>query len=50
MIMGMQSVWVMGDYAEVAAIPPEDVGGYLTYGGDAVGNATKAPRVLHQFG
>ena len=43
MIMGMQSVWVMGDYNQIAKIPEPYVSGYLTFGGSAYGNATSAP-------
>lgn len=50
MIMGMQSVWVMGDYEQIASIPHYDAAGYLQYGGNANGNETYAPRVVHYFG
>ena len=33
MIMGMQTVWVMGDTADILKLPKPQVEGYLTYGG-----------------
>ncbi|KAK4497632.1 hypothetical protein PRZ48_010285 [Zasmidium cellare] len=50
MIMGMQSVWVMGDFAQVANVPPTDIQDYLVYGGDVNGNDTHPPRVVHYWG
>ena len=52
MIMGMQTVWVMGDYEQIVAndVGVDDVQGYLTYGGDVYGNATSWPLVPHWFG
>ena len=50
MIMGMQTVWVMGDYKQITSIPHSDAAGYLHYGGNAVGNASYAPTVAHFFG
>lgn len=47
--MGMQSVWVMGDYEQITRIPLPDVEGYLTVGSDAHGNATHAPVCVHQY-
>ncbi|KAF6824932.1 l-ascorbate oxidase [Colletotrichum musicola] len=49
MVMGMQSVWVMGDYQDITGIPFADVAGYLEFGGNATGNATSAPTVIHFF-
>lgn len=49
MAMGMQSVWVMGDYEQIARIPHYDAAGYLEYGGSAYGNETFAPSYVHQF-
>ncbi|KAK1986938.1 L-ascorbate oxidase [Colletotrichum cereale] len=49
MVMGMQSVWVMGDYQDITGIPAVDASGYMQYGGNAVGNATFAPSVVHFF-
>ena len=52
MLMGMQTVWVFGDEADLLpgsgeGVSPVDVSGYLTYGGDVVGNASHAPSVVH---
>ncbi|OLN85232.1 L-ascorbate oxidase [Colletotrichum chlorophyti] len=49
MVMGMQSVWVMGDYEDITNIPVNDAAGYLAYGGSVNGNATFAPNVVHFF-
>lgn len=50
MLMGMQSVWVMGDYAQITGIPLADAEGYLSWGGSVTGNETWDPRVVHYFG
>jgi len=50
MIMGMQTVWVMGAYDQTAVIPHYDAAGYLDFGGSAYGNETFAPSYVHQFG
>ncbi|KAK5738572.1 hypothetical protein LTR17_005908 [Elasticomyces elasticus] len=47
MAMGMQSVWVFGDYEEIARIPHYDAVGYLEFGGSAYGFT---PSYVHQFG
>lgn len=47
MVMGMQTVWVFGDAEQVMALPKAAVEGYLTYGGDAYGNSSHAPDVVH---
>jgi hypothetical protein len=50
MIMGMQSVWVMGNASEIThGTTPDLVQGYLTYGGDAYGNSTHDPLVNHYY-
>ncbi|KAK2596609.1 hypothetical protein QQS21_006285 [Conoideocrella luteorostrata] len=49
MIMGMQTVWIMGNASEITKSPPSYVSGYLEYGGDAYGNRTHDPVVLHYF-
>ncbi|KAL3474868.1 L-ascorbate oxidase [Aspergillus californicus] len=50
MIMGMQSVWVIGNASEITrGRAPRLVQGYLTYGGDAYGNASYDPLVTHYF-
>ncbi|KJZ71745.1 hypothetical protein HIM_08887 [Hirsutella minnesotensis 3608] len=47
MVSGMQTVWVHGDGKDLLKAPRPDVAGYLEYGGDAYGNVSHAPRVLH---
>nr|OQO17797.1 hypothetical protein B0A51_14873 [Rachicladosporium sp. CCFEE 5018] len=49
MIMGMQTVWVMGDYEQIASIQHYDAAGYLEYGGSAYGNDSFTPSCAHQF-
>ncbi|KAB5585191.1 putative multi-copper oxidase [Coniochaeta sp. 2T2.1] len=58
MTMGMQTVWVMGDAAQIQAkIVPADgyltngtnVEAYTTYGGEAYGNSTWDPKVISWF-
>ncbi|KAF2092143.1 multicopper oxidase [Saccharata proteae CBS 121410] len=50
MVMGMQSVWIMGDYEDIIRIPHYAAAGYLEYGGSAYGNESWSPHVVHQFG
>ena len=50
MAMGMQSVWVMGDYEQIARIPHYAAAGYLEYGGSAYGNETYDPLVVSYYG
>ena len=48
MIMGMQTVWVMGNESEVLRMAgTPEVEGYLTFGGSVVGNETHWPEVVH---
>lgn len=48
MLMGMQTIWVMGNSSEVLGrVPTPEVEGYLTYGGDVFGNETHYPNVVH---
>lgn len=49
MIMGMQTVWVMGNAAEITRHTEPFVKGYLEYGGSAYGNASYDPLVYHYF-
>ncbi|TLD05506.1 uncharacterized protein PgNI_09088 [Pyricularia grisea] len=51
MMMGMQTVWVLGTAAEILKKFPSTpyVNGYLTFGGNAYGNATYDPLVMHHF-
>lgn len=47
MLMGMQTVWVMGNETELLdKVPRPEVEGYLTYGGNVYGNATHWPEVV----
>jgi L-ascorbate oxidase len=50
MAMGMQSVWVMGDYEDIVRSDVPDVSGYFTFGGSVYGNDSYAPWVPHQLG
>lgn len=45
---GMQTVWVMGNETEVLGqVPaPDDVEGYLSYGGNVYGNESHWPQVV----
>lgn len=47
MMQGMQTVWVHGDAVDLLSVGRPDVDGYLEYGGDAYGNSSYDPRVLH---
>ncbi|ETS84437.1 hypothetical protein PFICI_02462 [Pestalotiopsis fici W106-1] len=49
MIMGMQTVWVMGNASEITVNSEPYVKGYLDYGGSAYGNASYDPLVYHHF-
>ncbi|KAJ4377382.1 hypothetical protein N0V83_000207 [Neocucurbitaria cava] len=49
MLMGMQSVWVMGDYADIARIPYSGAEGYLQYGGSAYGGDNISSLVYHNW-
>lgn len=50
MIVGMQSVWVMGNASQITHGTSADlVSGYLTYGGNAYGNSSYDPLVNHYF-
>lgn len=50
MVLGMQTVWVMGNASEIThGTSPGLVAGYLTFGGDAYGNATYDPFVPHYY-
>lgn len=47
MIMGMQTVWVMGNATEILSVPVDDVEGYLVYGGSVYGNESFDPMPVH---
>jgi hypothetical protein len=49
MIMGMPTVWVMGNASEITSKSQPYVEGYLKFGGNAYGNASFDPLVLHYF-
>ena len=50
MILGMQSVWIMGNSSQITrGVPTDLVEGYLTYGGNVYGNSTYDPLVTHFF-
>ncbi|KAH5431090.1 hypothetical protein HBI23_230910 [Parastagonospora nodorum] len=49
MIMGMQSVWIMGDYEDIATIPYSGAEGYLEFGGTAYGGQDITPVVNHNW-
>ncbi|KAL6711560.1 hypothetical protein ACN47E_004494 [Coniothyrium glycines] len=49
MIMGMQSVWIMGDYEDIVKIPYSGAEGYLEFGGNAYGGQDITPSVWHEF-
>lgn len=50
MIMGMRTVWVIGNGTQIRVDAPEPyVQGYLYYGGSAYGNASYDPLVNHYF-
>lgn len=48
MLMGMQTMWVMGNASEILRnVPTPMVQGYLTYGGDVYGNSSHWPTMVH---
>jgi L-ascorbate oxidase len=49
MIMGMQSVWIMGDYEDIARIPYHGAQGYLEFGGSAYGGDGKESVAYHHW-
>ncbi|KAK4099441.1 multicopper oxidase [Parathielavia hyrcaniae] len=49
MIMGMQTVWVVGDAAQIKKIPLTVSKSYLVYGGDVYGNDTYTPPYFYYF-
>ncbi|KUJ16576.1 putative laccase [Mollisia scopiformis] len=50
MVMGMQTVWVMGKDSEIIKVPMEHIQGYLEYSGSVNGNSTHDPHVVHFAG
>lgn len=49
MVMGMQTVWVFGDAADILEVKYPDVTGYLEYGGSVNGNATHDATAVHFY-
>ncbi|XP_055354086.1 uncharacterized protein LOC129599788 [Paramacrobiotus metropolitanus] len=50
MIMGMQTVWVFGELADLTPLPVNVVeAGYLTFGGQAYGNEVRPATVMHYW-
>ncbi|CAN9458322.1 unnamed protein product [Alternaria alternata] len=47
MIMGMQSVWIMGEWEDIARIPYSGAQGYLDFGGTAYGGQDISPVAYH---
>ena len=47
MIMGMQTVWVMGNESEIMTVPLSHIQGYLDYGGSVYGTDGRSPHVVH---
>lgn len=49
MMMGMQSVWVNGDAADIMKVPPSVSANYYTYSGSVMGNDTNPPEVYEYY-
>jgi L-ascorbate oxidase len=49
MIMGMQSVWIMGEWEDIARIPYSGAQGYLEFGGTAYGGEDISPVAYHNW-
>ncbi|KAK3292385.1 Cupredoxin [Chaetomium fimeti] len=49
MIMGMESLWVVGDAEDIITIPLPASENYFTYGGSVYGSEVRAPAVYHYF-
>jgi L-ascorbate oxidase len=47
MVMGMQTVWVMGNESSILKTPWAHVQEYLEYGGGVYGNDTHDPSPVH---
>jgi hypothetical protein len=41
--MGMQTVWVFGDSADIQALPAPNLAGYLTFGDDVTATVNHTP-------
>lgn len=49
MLIGMQTIFVVGDKEDIVQQSGPASAGYLTYGGSAYGNETYSPEVMHFF-
>ncbi|KAL2162323.1 hypothetical protein VTH06DRAFT_7236 [Thermothelomyces fergusii] len=49
MVMGMETIWVVGDAEDIVTIPLAVSKSYFTYGGSVYGNERHAPKVYHYF-
>ncbi|KAH6842656.1 Cupredoxin [Chaetomium sp. MPI-CAGE-AT-0009] len=49
MLMGMESLWVVGDAEDIVTIPLPASKGYFYYGGNVYGSEVRAPSVYHYF-
>ena len=49
MIMGMQTVWVMGEASQITSKAEPFFKGYLNFGGDAYDHASYDQLVYHYF-
>ncbi|KAK1836757.1 laccase-like protein [Podospora conica] len=49
MMMGMQTVWVVGNAADIVQFPPTVSADYFTYRGNVMGNDTNPPKVYEAF-
>jgi len=49
MVMGMQSVWIVGNADDIIDVPRLASQGYMAYGGDVYGSANHAPNVYEYF-
>lgn len=49
MMMGMQSVWIVGDAEDIMELPPSVSAGYYTYAGSVMGNDTNPPEVYEYY-
>ncbi|KAL5115646.1 hypothetical protein ACEQ8H_006445 [Pleosporales sp. CAS-2024a] len=50
MLMGMQSVWIMGEWSDIAKIPYSGAQGYLEFNGNAYGGQNITAANYHTFG
>jgi len=48
LVLGMNTVWVVGSAEDIRRIPFAESQGYLQYGGDVYGSGTHFPSYYHQ--